>query len=268
MTFGGSIYPMRLYDGYVFDLDGTLYRGAEPIPGAVNTVVELKRRGAQIRYLTNNSSQTREFFAQKLSGMGFPVSLAEIGSSGLGTAALLSEWGERNAYVVGEPGLVATLREAGVGVQNADENGVVRPDLISADSVVVGIHHSFTYQMMNGAMQCLLAGARFVATNRDVTFPLEGGRLTPGAGSIVAGIAACSGLEPFVVGKPNPYLIELILKETGLPKSGLLVVGDRDDTDLESGRRAGCDTHLVLTGVETNARPGQSFSQDLRSLLD
>jgi len=258
---------MRFYAGYVFDLDGTLYRGAQPIEGAVETVKELKQRGAQVCYLTNNSSQTRAFFAEKLSNMGFPVSLEEISSSGLGTAALLRDWSVASAYVVGEPGLVQTLQEAGVEVKNADADGVVQPLELDVEAVVVGIHRTFNYSIMNGAMQCLLKGARFVATNRDSTFPLEGGRLTPGAGSIVAGIATCAGQEPFVVGKPNPFLIELALARMGLDRSQLLVVGDRDDTDLESGRRAGCDTHLVLTGVEKTAAEWQSFSLDLRGLL-
>ncbi len=258
---------MRFYPGYVFDLDGTLYRGAEPIPGAVEVVSELKARGAQVCYLTNNSSQTRSFFTEKLAEMGFPVTQDEISSSGLGTAALLSEWGVRSAYVVGEPGLVQTIREEGIEVVNADEDGLVHSGIVPAQAVVVGIHRSFNYPIMNGSMQCLLNGARFVATNRDSTFPLEGGRITPGAGSIVAGIATCSGQEPYVVGKPNPFLIELALRQMGLQASELLVVGDRDDTDLESGRRAGCDTHLVLTGIEKSAAPWQSFSPDLYGLL-
>jgi 4-nitrophenyl phosphatase len=258
---------MRAYAGYVFDLDGTLYRGAEPIPHAVETVQALKERGAKIYYLTNNSSQTREFFATKLSEMGFPVEAKFIGSSGIGAAALLKEWGHESAYVVGEPGLVATLREAGVSTVNADRDGIVGYSEEPAEVVVVGIHRSFTYQVMNGAMQCLKKGAKFVATNRDSTFPLEGGLTVPGAGSIVAAVATCSGQDPFVVGKPNPFLVELAAKELGLPLSDVLVVGDRDDTDLESGRQAGCDTFLVLTGVESVAKPGQSWSEDLRGLI-
>jgi 4-nitrophenyl phosphatase len=173
----------------------------------------------------------------------------------------------RTALVVGEPGLVATLREGGVDVLNAGDDGLVTADLVHPEAVVVGIHRTFHYGMMNSAMQALLLGARFVATNRDSTFPLEGGRLTPGAGSIVAGIATCGGKEPYVVGKPNPFLIELALKEMELSPADLLVVGDRDDTDLESGRRAGCPTHLVLTGVGKAGAHGQSVSEDLRALL-
>ena len=259
---------MRAYAGYLFDLDGTLYRGVEPIPHAVEAVRALKERGAKIGYLTNNSSQTRRFFAQKLTAMGFPAEPQDIGSSGIGTAELLRDWSIATSYVVGEPGLVETIREAGIAVVNADDRGETYYSEERVDAVVVGIHRQFTYQLMNGAMQCILKGGRFVATNPDSTFPLEGGRTVPGAGSIVAAVATCSGHEPFIVGKPNPYLVEMAASKFGLPASEILVVGDRDDTDLESGRRAGCPTHLVLTGVDGAPQAGQSWSEDLRALLD
>lgn len=258
---------MRRYAGYLFDLDGTLYRGARAIPGAVDTVCELKDRGAQIAYVTNNSSQTPEFFVEKLSAMGFPVCLEEIECSAYGTAVRLGEWGLKSAFVVGEPGLVKTLRARGIGVINAGPTGVIRPDGDSAGAVVTGIHRTFTYSLMNAAMQRIREGARFIATNRDATFPLEAGTLVPGAGSIVSAIATCSGQEPELIGKPNPYLVELALRRMGISPKDALVVGDRDDTDLESGRRAGCDTHLVLTGVEKSAKPGQSWSEDLSGLI-
>jgi 4-nitrophenyl phosphatase len=245
-----------MFSAYILDLDGTLFRGNEALPGAVETVAELRRRGAGIRYLTNNSSLTRSQYAAKLTGMGFEAPEEEVYSSGLGTAAYLRERGHRRAFVVGEPGLHETLRAA--GIETVEEG---------ADFAVVGICRSFSYDLLNGAMQAILGGAEFVATNPDPTYPLEGGRLIPGAGSIVAAVRACSGREPFVVGKPNPFLVELILKEAGLRPEEALVVGDRVDTDLESGRRAGCPTHLVLTGVTKEPPEGVSWSQDLRGLL-
>lgn len=256
-----------MISAYIFDLDGTLYRGNEAIPGAAEVVAELKRRGAVVRYLTNNSSQTLAFFAEKLRGMGFEVGPSEVVSSALGTAHYLRAQGLDRAFVVGEPGLVQTLREQGLGVVNASAGHVVDPEGIDAPAVVVGIHRTFTYAIMGSAMQRIRAGAKFVATNPDSTFPLEGGRLVPGAGSVVAAIRTCSEVEPFVVGKPNPFLIQMILEETGIAPENALVVGDRLDTDIESGRRAGCPTHLVLTGVAKTAPEGQPFSPDLRGLL-
>ena len=120
---------------------------------------------------------------------------------------------------------------------------------------------------MNAAMQRIRAGQTFVATNPDTTYPMEGGRLIPGAGSIVAAIRTCSGTEPYIVGKPNPYLVQLILADSNSNASEALVVGDRVDTDLLSGEMAGCPTHLVLTGVTSQPPDGQSYSEDLRGLI-
>jgi 4-nitrophenyl phosphatase len=258
---------MIRYPLYIFDLDGTLYRGDEPILHAPETVRELKATGSGIRYLTNNSGQTREFFLAKLQRMGFPAELHEIESSAHGAAKYLESKGLHSIFAVGEAGLVLTLREEGLTVVNADGEGVVSPDGGDSAAVVVGICRRFTYDLMSSAMQRIRSGQAFVATNTDATFPLEGSRLVPGAGSVVAAIRTCSEQDPFVVGKPNPYLITLILEAAGCPPSEALVVGDRLDTDLVSGEAAGCPTHLVLTGVTHTPPPNQSCSADLTALL-
>ena len=258
---------MTRYPLYIFDLDGTLYRGAEAIPNAVDVVCKLKSDGSGVRYLTNNSSQTREFFLQKLCNMGFPAEIDEIESSAHGSAKHLSALGLCSIFVVGEPGLVATLREEGLTVVNADDHGAVSPDGPPSEAVLVGICKGFTYALMQEAMQRIRAGQTFIATNPDPTFPMEGGQLIPGAGSVVAGIKACAEKEPFVVGKPNPFLVNLVLAEAKCQPQDALVVGDRIDTDLFSGEQAGCPTHLVLTGVTQTPPPGQSCSFDLTGLL-
>lgn len=252
---------------YIFDLDGTLFRGEEATPGAVDTLKEIRGRGAIIRFLTNNSTQTRSYYAEKLKRLGFEAHESELASSSTGTAAYLKEEGLKTAYVVGEPGLIATLKEVGVRTINEREGMAIGEAVGHADATVVGLCRTFTYDLMNGAMQQILQGSRFVATNGDATYPMEAGRLIPGAGSVVAAVRTCSGHEPFIVGKPNPFLVQLILKETGVAPEQALAVGDRMDTDIESGRRAGVPTHLVLTGVEKQAPEGQPWSADLRGLL-
>ena len=260
--------PSFPYKAVLFDLDGTLYRGAEPVPGAVETVLRLQERGVLVRYVTNNATLTRGDFTAKLAVMGFPARPEEVASSATGTAAHMKETGLRSAYVVGMPGLVATLRdEAGVETVNAGPDGVVGPDPRRADAVVVGLCRTLTYDLLWGAMEAIHAGARFIATNPDATFPLEGGRLSPGAGSLVAAVRTCSGTEPFVVGKPKPFLIETILRESSLKPNEALVVGDRLDTDIEAGRAAGCPTYLVLTGVERTIPVGQPGGPDVGKLL-
>jgi len=245
------------YAGYVFDLDGTLFRGDTVIPGAPETVAELRRRGAKIYFLTNNSSQTRDAYMAKLAHMGFEPQPEEIMSTAIGAAAYLTSEGLRSAYVVGEPGLVSTLRDAGIEITDD------RPE-----ATVVGICKSFDYAMLNAAMQAIRGGSRFVATNRDSTYPLEGGKFIPGSGSIVAAVATAAGTEPMVIGKPNPFLLQEILRTSRLQESDVLVVGDRLDTDIECGIRAGCPTWLVLTGVESSLPEGQLGSQDVTGLLE
>jgi HAD superfamily hydrolase (TIGR01457 family) len=244
------------YRGYLFDLDGTLYRGDEVIPGAVEKVRELAEAGAIVRYVTNNSTQTPEFFAQKLTRMGFPCTPEQVISSAVGTARYLVEHGVPNAFVVGESGLVSILEEHGVRV-TTDEHPA---------AVVVGLCRTFTYDLMNEAMRRIRAGALFVATNPDATFPQAGGVLTPGAGSVVAAIRACSETEPVVIGKPKPYLIQASMEDAGLRPEETLVIGDRVDTDIESGTACGCPTFLVLTGVAHELPPGQAGGADLSTL--
>ena len=258
---------MGRYPLYIFDLDGTLYRGEEPIPYAVDTVCTLKTDGAKVRYLTNNSGQTPQFFLAKLRRMGFPADIDEIYTSSLGSAKYLKSAGHHSIFVIGEPGLVSTLRSEGLAVTNADTDNGISTNGEPSEAVLVGICRQFTYGLMNEAMQRIRAGQPFIATNPDPTFPVEGSKLVPGAGSVVAGIRTCSEKEPYIVGKPNAFLTTLVLKEAECKPADALVVGDREDTDLESGRRAGCPTHLVLTGVSTSAPPNQVFSPDLRGLL-
>ena len=260
---------VRAYGLYILDLDGTIYRGSQALPHAVQVVAKLRKRGAKVRFLTNNSGQTRRFYFQKLQQMGFQVEENEIYSSAIGTATYCTDNGLRSLFVVGEQGLVETLRSSKLVVANADDDHRVQAkDNVDADAVVTGICKSFNYDLLSAAMQCIRRGGRFIATNTDATYPLEDDVLIPGAGAIVSSIQTCSGEEPFVVGKPNPFLLELVMRDAGIAASETLVVGDRYETDIESGIRAGCDTHLVLTGITKTPPPGQSFSEDLTALVE
>lgn len=249
---------MRRYQLYIFDLDGTLYRGSEALPGATETVSELRRSGSIVRFLTNNSSQTPEHQASKLTAMGIDAIPSEVLTSGMGAAHYLAEQKCKRLFVVGEPGLVEVLSRKGLETCAYD----AKPD-----AVLAGICRTFTYEVLSNAMHAILSGARFVATNRDATYPMEHGKLIPGAGAIVSSIETCSETEPFVVGKPNPFLLQMILSETGLPAIDTLVVGDRFETDIVSGINAGCDTLLVLTGVTKTAPAGHASAQTLLQLI-
>lgn len=244
--------PYRLA---IFDLDGTLFRGEEPIPGAVEALGRLRKHGIRIRFLTNNSSQTREAYVAKLSRMGFEAYDEEVYSTGIGTATYMRQQVLVSAFVVGEAGLKETLSLAQITVTDKDPQ-----------AVIVGICKGFSYDLLNQAMQHIRAGARFIATNTDATYPMEGGRFIPGSGSLVAAVRTCTEQEPVVIGKPEPLLVEMILQDTGVEPIDTLMVGDRMDTDIEAGRRAGCQTLLVLTGAARSAPEGQHWLNSVADL--
>jgi len=253
---------------YLFDLDGTLYLGSEPIPGAAETLTALRNGGAAIRFLTNNSGATAEGTACKLVGMGIGAEAGEVITSGMAAAAYLSRKGWKDLFVIGEPGLVEVLQQRGFNVANADPQGRVAPmELAQVDAVVCGICRSFTYGLLSAGLQAILSGAAFVATNPDATYPMEGGRLEPGAGSLVAALRTCSGVEPFVAGKPGPDMVELALADLGMRADEALLVGDRLDTDIAAANAAGVLSVLVLTGVTAEAPAGVRFVNRLDELL-
>lgn len=228
---------------YIFDLDGVIYRGNEPQPDAIETVARLRSSGDSVFFLTNNSTQTRQQYADKLTGMGIPTIPDDIMTSACAAALYLAETGGRGkrAYVVGEEGIREELKAVGIQVVEQEP----------ADYVVVGIDRLFTYQKLLNAQQAILHGAQFIATNRDVTYPLEEGRVIPGGGSIVAAVEAATGKTPILIGKPEIYSVKMVLEKAGSRPEDAVVIGDRLDTDILAGRRAGTRTVLVLTGVST-----------------
>lgn len=233
---------------YVFDMDGVLYRMDEPLPGAAEAIRRLRARGDAVFYLTNNSSKTRADYVEKLAGFGIPATPDEIMTSGHATAQLMAEWGAvgKSVYVIGEQGLREEL--AAVGLQLVDYS-----EETPIDYVVVGWDRQFTYHKLTEAHRAILRGATFIATNRDATYPDADGRTLPGGGTIVAAVETCTGVAPRVIGKPEPYTLQLILRRAHAAPADCLVIGDRLDTDIALGKRVGARTALVLTGISTRA---------------
>jgi 4-nitrophenyl phosphatase len=256
------------YRAYLFDLDGTLYRGEQPMLHAAETLAGLRSRGAHLRFLTNNSGITPEQVTAKLVRLGMECGPNEAVTSGMAAARRLIETSMR-IFAIGEPGLVEVLRQNGLTVLNAGEDGRVRPDEgPPADAVCCGICRFFDYALLNAGLQALLAGADFIATNPDPTYPKENGRLEPGAGSLVAALAAAAGVQPYVAGKPRPDMVRMALESCGIAPEEALVVGDRPDTDLAAAEAAGCPSVLVLTGVAQEPPQGVRALRDLRELLE
>jgi 4-nitrophenyl phosphatase len=134
--------------------------------------------------------------------------------------------------------------------------------------VVVGICRTLTYEMIAQAADLIRAGAPFIATNTDATYPMAGGRLQPGAGAVVAAIQTAAGREPEVLGKPAPAMLLAAMKEAAVEPASTLMVGDRYETDIHCGQAAGCDTWLVTTGVVRDRPDGQPGGANLRELLN
>jgi 4-nitrophenyl phosphatase len=232
---------MKEYKLYVFDMDGVLFRGDEPTQNGPEIINEIAAGGAAIRYLTNNSTHTRRDYAEKLFEMGYPAEPAMIYTSAAGAAIFL---GQTSAYVVGEDGLRKELTD--IGCQVVDDE--------PANWVVVGACWSLTYDMVDEAQWRIRQGARFLATNLDKTYPIENGRLRPGAGAIVAAVETAAEQCPeIVIGKPAPTLLRMIWSETGATPDETLLIGDRIETDIACAAAAGCDSALVLTGASTQA---------------
>lgn len=241
----------------LLDLDGTVYRGSQVIPGAAEAINQMVEMGIIIRYVTNNSGARPQEIAEKLLAMGIPCQPSWVAGTGPAAAKEAKQLGYSQAFIVGEPGLKESFSEAGFEVVESE----------SASLLVSGICRSFNYKMLDTALQTLLNGAFWIATNCDGSYPLEGGRLQPGSGAIVAAIQAAAERAPdLVIGKPEPLMINQIVEELNLQVENVLMVGDRLDTDIEAGRRAGCPTWLVLTGVQKEPLTDQAGSEDLIGL--
>lgn len=225
----------------VCDLDGVVYLGDRPIEGSGRALSALEEAGFGVLFCTNNSWRTRRDSAQKVARVtGYPARPSQVLSSAVAAAALLSGSATR-AYVVGGPGIREALTEVGV-------RSVARWQ--AAEAVVVGLDRELSYEKLTDASMAVRAGARFIATNLDTTFPSERG-LLPGAGSIVASVATAAGAEPETAGKPFPPMRALIRARIG--DSAVWVVGDRADTDLAMAAAEGWTAVLVMSGVTEDA---------------
>ena len=238
----------------IFDLDGVVYRGPEPIPGAAALVSALRAAGMATRFATNNSMATRSAYATRLAGHGIVARPDEIVTSTWATITHLqtNEPGMRDLLALGADGMLTELRDAGYDATyagdaaGADWNGA--PLAQAYDALIAGLDPAVTYRTIGIAAAAIRAGARFVATNADLRYPTPGG-LMPGAGAIVAALQATTGQQPLVIGKPEPAMFQAILEADGVAPEDALVIGDNPDADVPAARRAGIPVVLVLTGV-------------------
>jgi 4-nitrophenyl phosphatase len=235
----------------IIDMDGVLYRGAEPLPGLREFFAFVRQKPIPFILATNNSTRTPEQYANKLAGMGVQISPNEVLTSGQATARVLA--GEyppgTRVHVFGMPSLRQAMKEEGFVL--ADEDVAV---------VVASMDWAVTYEKLKQATLLIRGGARFIATNRDPTSPSEEG-LIPGTGSMIAALETASGVKPAAIGKPEPTMFQLAMAQMGARPETTATIGDRLDTDILGGQRAGLITLCVLSG-SSNRAEAEAFGPD------
>lgn len=235
--------PTRLFGGYVFDLDGTLYLGDHLLPGAAETVAAIRKHGARVAFLTNKPLERPAAYAAKLRDLGIPAEAAEVVSS---TDALLRYLREAapgaRILPIAEPLITELLHETGFAIVPLDE-----PE--RADLVVVSWDRTFDYAKLLSAFRAVRHGARLVATNPDPFCPTPDGDL-PDCAAMLAAIEASTGARAeAIVGKPSAHMAATLLERLVLPADDTLLVGDRLLTDVRMAQEAGMVSALVLTGA-------------------
>ena len=267
------------FDGFLIDLDGVVWIGAEPVPGAPEALQALLAAGKRIVFVTNNPGKPPAAYAERLRSLGVEVGEDQIVTAGIVTARLAAEAAGPGggAFVIGATALKEMVAANGAAVLEGDAAR-------EADVVVVSGHRGFDFEELLTATRALQHGAALIATSRDPTLPMPGGEW-PGTGAILAAIETASGRSAEIGGKPERHLFELALEQLergslgtdGVPKEPrklrVAMVGDRISSDIEGGRRAGLATILVLSGTSTRAEaeaaepPPDHVVDDLAALL-
>ena len=215
-----------MYEGYLIDLDGTIYRGSEPIPAGRRFVEQLQARQIPFLFLTNNTTKTPE----------------TVYTATLATIDYLNDANKgKKVYVIGEPGLIEPILAAGYVWEEE-----------TPDYVVVGLDTDVTYEKFVVATLAIQKGATFIGTNPDKNIPTERG-LLPGAGSVIAMIEASTQQKAIYIGKPEAIIMEKAVETLGMEKANVLMVGDNYTTDILAGINNGIDTLLVLSGFTQKA---------------
>jgi HAD superfamily hydrolase (TIGR01450 family) len=240
---GTSRHPERLYDGYVFDLDGTIYLGEELLPGARRLVLKLRELDRRVVFLSNNPTRDPGMYAEKLTRLGLETSAAEIVNPVVTmTRWLLRSHPDATVFPIAEKPLKEALREAGIKTSERAEE---------IDIVIASYDRNFDYRKLQIAFNAIWfhGQAMLVTTNPDRYCPLPGGRGEPDAAAVVAAIEACTGAECEVnVGKPDPIMLDTVMDGLGLETEDCIMTGDRLYTDIRMALDAGMPSAVVLTG--------------------
>jgi len=234
MTTALEAHPIHTW---LTDMDGVLVHEDTPLPGAPEFIAALQQFGRPFLVLTNNSIFTPRDLRARLARSGIDLPEDSIWTSALATARFLAEQQPgAAAYVIGEAGLTSAIHEEGFILADND-----------VEFVVLGETRTYSFEAITRAIRLIRRGAKFIATNPDVTGPSAEGPL-PATGSVAAMITAATGIHPYYVGKPNPLMMRTALNRIGGHSETSVMIGDRMDTDVKSGLEAGMRSILVLTG--------------------
>lgn len=235
--------PSAKYAGYIFDLDGTVYRGDRLIDGAKEKIAMLRSLGARTVFLSNKPLEPRANYAAKLTRLGIPTLAEDVINSAQAMFFYLRQKGiQSGIYVIGEPALLQEFRDEGFSLTECCEE---------ITTVVAAFDRTLNYAKLNLAHQALMRGAAFYATNADRTCPMGEGEI-PDCAGVIAFLEATTGRKvEFIAGKPSAAILGAALARLQVPRERCLMVGDRLATDIYMGNTFGLDTALVLTGVTT-----------------
>ncbi len=231
----------------VIDVDGVLWHGTHALPGVPTFFEFLRAQHIQFVIATNNSARPGSEIIERMAHMGVAINASEVLTSAEATALYLPRLAPRGArvFIIGGIGLATALTNA--GYELVEQN---------ADVVIAGIDWTLTYEKLKRAALEIRRGAKFIGTNGDKTYPGEEG-IIPGAGSILAALEAATDLAPIVIGKPERPMFDLAIERMNVSPHSAAILGDRLDTDIAGGQRAGLASILVLTGVTTRATLAQ-----------
>lgn len=229
------------HKSFILDMDGVVYTGSKLIPGAVDFVSRLKQRNFRFLFLTNNSYYTPKQLKGRLSKMGINVTEDCFYTSAMATASFLKTQKpvDCSAYVIGGQGIIEEFEKHEITVTSENP-----------DYVVLAETEEYDYKKIIEATHLIREGAKFIATNSDLTGPSRRGPV-PACGALVAPIEKVTGIAPYFLGKPNPAIMFWARKKMGVHSANCFMIGDRMDTDIIGGLESGMTTCLVLTGVTT-----------------
>ena len=235
------------FGGYLFDLDGVIYVGDEPVDNSVETIRRLRNDGSSIGFVTNTASKTREDVVSKLGELGIEATVDEIVTAGWATARYLDQNDYTSVYLIGQDGLPTEVQRQGIRMNEHD-----------AEAVVVGSDYSFNYSKLKRATRLIHdEQLPFIATNLDPSFPTTSG-ISPGTGAIVSAVQTATGEPPTVIGKPQSAVYELALEKMETDRVAML--GDTLVTDIKGAN----DIGLFSILLSKHQRENKQASDDIR----